>query len=184
MEIEKTTIDGCVIIKPTIYTDERGLFFESFKDSENYSKFSPNTFIQDNISVSKKNVLRGLHFQIGQYAQAKLIRVLLGVVQDVIVDCRLNSPTFLNVFSYILDGKKYEQMFIPKGCAHGYLVLQDNTIFSYKVDNDYNKESESGIMYNDPDLNIKWFIDKEEFIIISVKDSQLPTWKDSYKFTF
>jgi dTDP-4-dehydrorhamnose 3,5-epimerase len=184
MEIEKTTINDCVIIKPKIYNDERGIFFESFKDSNYYTHFPTKGFVQDNISVSKKNVLRGLHFQTGQHAQAKLIRVLSGTVQDVIVDCRINSSTFGTVFSYILDGKKYEQIYIPKGCAHGYLVLQENTIFSYKVDNDYNVESESGIMYNDPDLNIKWFINKNDYIIISAKDSSLPRWKNCYKFKF
>lgn len=182
MQVEQTNIDGCVVIKPTLHKDGRGIFFECFKDTEYYKMFESQTFMQDNISVSEKNVLRGLHYQKGIYAQAKLVRVLNGHAQDIVVDCRRMSPTFGHVFSYVLDAKEYAQIFIPRGCAHGFLTLEDNTVFSYKVDNDYNKESETGIMWNDPDLKIKWFLDKDADLNVSVKDATLPRWKECYKF--
>lgn len=182
MIVEKTNIDDCVVIKPTLHEDGRGIFFECFKDSEYYRMFKSKHFMQDNISISSKNVIRGLHYQKGEHAQAKLVRVLNGMAQDIVVDCREDSPTFGNVFSYNLDAKEYAQIFIPRGCAHGFLTLQDNTVFSYKVDNHYHKESETGIMYNDPDLKINWFFGKDEELNISVKDAMLPRWKECYKF--
>lgn len=182
MEIIQTTIKDCVIIKPTIYKDNRGIFFETFRDSEYYPIFGSRDFMQDNVSVSEKNVIRGLHYQKGIYSQAKLVRVLNGHVQDVVVDCRENSPTFGKVFSHVLDAKNYAQIFVPRGCAHGFLTLEDNTVFSYKVDNIYEKEAETGIMWNDPDLKIEWYLAKNEELIISVKDATLPRWKECYKF--
>ena len=184
MKIEKTNIEECVVIKPKLYKDGRGIFFETFRDSEYYPIFGSRDFMQDNISVSEKNVLRGLHYQTGIYSQAKLVRVLNGMVQDVVVDCRKGSPTFGEVFSCNLDAKDYAQVFVPRGCAHGFLTLQDNTVFSYKVDNVYEKQAESGIMYNDPDLKIQWFFGKNEELNISVKDAMLPRWKDCYKFKY
>jgi len=181
MQIEQSNIENCVIIKPTLHKDGRGIFFESFKDSDYYTMFKSKDFMQDNISVSEKNVLRGLHYQIGEYAQAKLVRVLNGHVQDVVVDCRKNSPSFGQVFSHVLDAKEYAQIYIPRGCAHGFLTLEENTIFSYKVDNQYNKDLETGILYSDSDLKIKWFFGKED-LIISGKDVNLPNWKECYKF--
>lgn len=182
MEVKETSINGCVIITPTLHKDGRGIFFETFKDSEYYPIFKSQNFMQDNISVSAKNVLRGLHYQKGGFSQSKLVRVLSGHVQDVIVDCRIYSPTYGNVFSVVLDSKEYAQVFIPRGCAHGFLTLEDNTVFSYKVDNQYDKDSETGIMYNDPDLKINWFFGKDEELNISVKDAMLPTWKECDKF--
>ena len=182
MEVKKTNIDGCVVITPTLHKDGRGIFFVTFSDTEYYPIFRSENFIQDNVSVSAKNVLRGLHFQRGEYAQSKLVRVLNGHAQDVVVDCRNHSPTYGEVYSHVLDGKDYAQIYIPRGCAHGFLTLEDNTVFSYKVDNSYNKESESGIMYNDPDLKINWFFGKAEELNISIKDAMLPRWKESYKF--
>lgn len=184
MEIIKTNIEECVIIKPTLFKDGRGIFFECFRDSEYYPIFGSRDFMQDNVSVSQKNVLRGLHYQIGDYSQAKLVRVLNGYAQDVVVDCREGSPTYGNVFSHVLDAKEYAQIFVPRGCAHGFLTLEENTVFSYKVDNLYDKESETGIMYNDPDLKINWFFGKNEELNISVKDAMLPRWKDAYKFDY
>ena len=184
MTVERTNIEGCVVIKPTLYKDGRGIFFECFKDSDYYKMFKSEHFMQDNISISEKNVLRGLHYQKGEYAQAKLVRVLNGHAQDIVVDCREGSPTFGNVFSYVLDAKEYAQIFVPRGCAHGFLTLESNTVFSYKVDNEYNKESEVGIMYNDPDLKINWFFGQAEELNISIKDAILPRWKECYKFTY
>ena len=182
MNVEKTTIEDCVIITPTLHKDGRGIFFETFSDTDYYPLFESSHFVQDNVSVSQKNVLRGLHYQKGTHSQAKLVRVLNGHVQDVIVDCRKDSATYGNVFSHVLDGKDYAQIYIPRGCAHGFLTLEDNTVFSYKVDNAYDKNSESGIMYNDPDLKINWFFGKDEELNISVKDAMLPRWKECYKF--
>ena len=184
MQVEKTNIEDCVIIKPTLYKDGRGIFFETFRDSEYYPIFGSRDFMQDNVSISEKNVLRGLHYQTGVYSQAKLVRVLNGTAQDVVVDCREGSPTYGNVFTYVLDAKEYAQIFVPRGCAHGFLTLENNTVFSYKVDNIYEKEAEAGIMYNDPDLKINWFFGKNEEINISVKDAMLPRWKDCYKFEY
>ena len=182
MKVEKTNIEGCYVITPTLHKDGRGVFFETFRESEYYKIFNGESFMQDNVSVSEKNVLRGLHYQKGSSAQAKLVRVLNGHVQDVVVDCRCGSPTYGKVFSHVLDSKTFSQIYIPRGCAHGFLTLEDNTVFSYKVDNEYNKDSETGIMYNDPDLKINWFFGKDEELNISVKDAMLPTWKDCYKF--
>ena len=184
MDIEKTNIGDCVIIKPTIYEDGRGIFFECFRDSAYYPIFGSRDFMQDNVSVSQKNVLRGLHYQKGDFAQAKLVRVLSGMVQDIVVDCRIGSPTYGNTFSCVLDAKEYAQVFVPRGCAHGFLTLQENTVFSYKVDNVYNKDSETGIMYNDPELKINWFFGRDEELNISVKDAMLPTWKECEKFVY
>lgn len=182
MLVDKTTIDGCFVITPKLHKDGRGVFFETFRESEYYKIFNGESFMQDNVSVSEKNVLRGLHYQEGEYAQAKLVRVLNGHVQDVVVDLRKDSHTYGSVFSHVLDAKDYAQIYIPRGCAHGFLTLEENTVFSYKVDNEYNKESESGIIFNDPDLKINWFFGRDEELNISVKDAMLPTWKNCYKF--
>jgi dTDP-4-dehydrorhamnose 3,5-epimerase len=182
MNVKKTNIEGCVIIKPKLHKDGRGIFFETFSDSDYYDLFASEHFTQDNVSVSEKNVLRGLHYQKGLYAQAKLVRVLNGHVQDVVVDCRENSSTYGKVFTHVIDAKEYAQIYIPRGCAHGFLTLEDNTVFSYKVDAPYSKENETGIMYNDPDLKVNWFFGKNEQLNISVKDAMLPRWKECYKF--
>ena len=177
MIVEQTSLRDCFVITPQIFRDERGYFLESF----NQGDFQRSTgltvqFVQDNLSKSNKGVLRGLHFQIGEYEQAKLVWVIKGSVLDVCVDLRQNSETFGDYFSIILDDNNHKQLFIPKGFAHGFLTLEDNTIFAYKCDNYYHKPSERGIIYNDKTLNIDWNLPKHQ-IILSEKDAQLPTFE-------
>ncbi|WP_108808215.1 dTDP-4-dehydrorhamnose 3,5-epimerase [Aquimarina spinulae] len=178
MEIQSTFIDGCFILKPRVFDDERGSFFESF----NQKVFEEITglkvdFIQDNQSVSKRGVLRGLHFQTGDYMQAKLVRAVKGEVLDVIVDLRPNSKTYKEHFSIVLNDHNNFQLFVPRGFAHGFITLSETAIFSYKCDNYYHKSSESGIIYNDPDLAIDWKLDVSE-IQLSEKDKDLAFIKD------
>jgi len=177
----ETKLKGCFILEPRVYNDNRGYFFESF----NKAMFEKSTgilvdFIQDNESKSAKGVLRGLHFQKGEYAQSKLIRVVKGSILDVCVDIRETSKTFGQYVSIILDDKKKKQIYVPRGFAHGFLVLEDDTIISYKCDNYYHKSSEGGIVFNDKDLNIDWKFPENE-IILSEKDKQLPTFENVYK---
>ena len=181
MIIEQTSLRDCFVIKPQIFRDERGYFLESF----NHLKFQKSTglsvqFVQDNLSKSNKGVLRGLHFQIEEYEQAKLVWVIKGSVLDVCVDLRQNSETFGHYFSIILDDRSHKQLFIPKGFAHGFLTLEDETIFAYKCDNFYHKPSERGIVYNDKTLNIDWDFPEHQ-IILSEKDAQLPTFENFFK---
>lgn len=178
MVIEHTTLKDCFIINPVVVQDNRGYFYESF----NKLTFIEYTgldieFVQDNQSQSSKGVLRGFHFQTGLHEQAKLVRVIKGSVLDVCVDLRWNSSTYLQHFSLVLSEQNKKQMFVPRGFAHGFLVLEDNTIFSYKCDNYYNKESERGIIYNDKDLNIDWNFNEED-LIVSEKDQLLPTLQE------
>jgi len=180
MKIEKTFLEGCFIVKPDIFEDDRGTFFESF----NQKRFEELTglqisFVQDNQSISTKGVLRGLHFQTGEYAQAKLVRVISGEVLDIAVDLRQGSETYGKYFSMVLDDKNKHQLFIPRGFAHGFLVLSENAIFSYKCDNYYHKASESGIRYDDPYLNIDWGI-KDYRIRLSEKDRILPFFDEVF----
>ncbi|SHG80919.1 dTDP-4-dehydrorhamnose 3,5-epimerase [Winogradskyella jejuensis] len=178
MQIKKTNLDGCYIIQPRLFKDERGSFFEGFNSKIFEELTGLNLdFVQDNQSTSSKGVLRGLHFQKGKYAQAKLVRVVRGSVQDVVVDIRPKSKTFGMYFSIILSGENNTQLFIPRGFAHGFLVLEENTIFTYKCDNFYNKESESGIIYNDVNLNIEWKNLDVDYKL-SQKDLQLPKLED------
>lgn len=175
MEIKKTNIDGCFELIPRVFEDERGYFFESF----NQSTFEKETgakpfFVQDNQSFSTKGVLRGLHFQKGSHAQAKLVRVLEGEVLDVAVDIRSNSKTYGKIVRTVLSSDNRKQLFIPRGCAHGFVTLSKTAIFFYKCDNFYDKESEGGILYNDPELNIDWILNEND-LIISEKDRILPT---------
>ncbi len=177
MEVIKTEIEGCFILEPKVFNDERGYFFESY----NQEKFERLTgakpfFVQDNQSFSTKGVLRGLHFQKGKYAQAKLVRVLQGEVLDVAVDIRPGSATFGKVVQTILSSDNHSQMFVPRGCAHGFLTLSETASFFYKCDNFYNKESEGGVLYNDATFGIDWMLDEAE-LIISDKDKVLPTFK-------
>ncbi len=177
MIVEETFLKGCFVVTPKVFEDERGYFFESF----NKKIFEKETgvvidFVQDNQSKSSKGVLRGLHFQTGEFEQAKLVRVVKGSVLDACVDVRKESPTFGKHFSIVLDAVKKKQLFIPRGFAHGFLVLEDDTVFSYKCDNYYNKTSEKGIIYNDEILNIDWGFSEEE-LILSEKDIALPTFK-------
>jgi dTDP-4-dehydrorhamnose 3,5-epimerase len=181
MKLKETYLKGCFVLSPKVIEDDRGLFFESFnhKSFEELIGFSVN-FVQDNQSVSKKGVLRGLHYQTGTFAQAKLVRVVKGKVLDVCVDLRLESITFGQHFSMILDDKENQQLYIPKAFAHGFVVLEEDTIFSYKCDNYYNKASESGILYNDSRLSIDWNLSESQ-LLLSEKDKQLPLFESLFK---
>ena len=175
MKITKTNIDGLIILEPEIFKDDRGSFFESW----NVKKFKEigidDHFVQDNQSNSSKGILRGLHFQKPPYAQAKLVRVIRGSVLDVAVDLRSNSSTYGKHYSIILSDKNFKSFYIPKGFAHGFVALEDNTIFSYKCSDLYNKESEECLIWNDQDLGIDWNINDP---IISQKDMQGQHFKD------
>lgn len=175
MRVSETYLNGCFVIQPQVFKDKRGVFLETFQKKIFNQQFDLNIdFVQDNESSSSKGVLRGLHFQKGEFAQAKLVRVVRGAVQDVVVDIRPRSKTYGQYFSIELSEENKTQLFIPRGLAHGFLTLKDDTIFTYKCDNYYNKVSEAGIIYNDPDLDIKWNIINQDFII-SDKDLTLPT---------
>jgi dTDP-4-dehydrorhamnose 3,5-epimerase len=177
MKVTETNLKGCFIIEPNIFNDKRGYFFESFNAKSFSAKLETNTtFIQDNESVSSKGVLRGLHYQTGKHAQAKLVRVVQGKVLDVAVDLREHSNTFGKHITVELTGENKKQLFVPRGFAHGFIVLSETAVFSYKCDNFYNKESEQGIIFNDKDLNIDWQLHETEFIV-SEKDIILPTFK-------
>ena len=178
MKIENTGLKDCYIIHDTVFADSRGYFFESFNQQKFEALTGINTgFVQDNQSLSIKGVLRGLHMQVGDYEQAKLVRVLQGKVQDVVVDLRKGSEPFGRYFSIELSDETQTQLYIPRGFAHGFLVLSDFAVFFYKCDNYYNKASERGIMYNDPELNIEWKIAADE-LVLSDKDLQNPFLKD------
>ena len=169
-------LKGCFIIEPKVFGDKRGNFLEIF----NKKIFKDKTgleidFVQDNQSISQRGVLRGLHMQKGILSQAKLVRVVKGSVLDVIVDVRKDSPTYGKHFSIELSEANYNQLFVPRGFLHGFVTLEDGTIFSYKCDNSYNKEAELGVTYNDKDLNINWKIPSVD-IILSEKDANLPNF--------
>ncbi|MDG1440399.1 MAG: dTDP-4-dehydrorhamnose 3,5-epimerase [Flavobacteriales bacterium] len=166
MNKKKKKIEGVYLIKPKIFKDERGYFFESFNQKE-ISKKTNVSFVQDNQSLSSKNIIRGLHFQKPPFAQDKLVTVIKGSVLDVVVDIRVNSKTYGKYIIVELNEENHHQLFIPIGMAHGFLSLEDHTIFSYKCSDFYNKESEGAIKWNDPDLNIKWPISNP---ILSEKD--------------
>ena len=179
LELKQTPLKDCFLLKPSVFKDERGIFYETFNQKVFEKLTGLNIdFVQDNQSVSSKGVLRGLHFQHGEMAQAKLVRVVKGKVLDIVVDIRKNSETFGKSFSIILDDLENLQLFVPKGFAHGFITLSDQSIFSYKCDNYYDKASESGIIYNDATLALDWHLPKEEFII-SEKDLQLPSFREA-----
>jgi dTDP-4-dehydrorhamnose 3,5-epimerase len=181
MNFIETKLHGCFIIEPKIILDERGYFMESFNENTFQSGIAQNVhFVQDNQSFSTKGVLRGLHYQTGEHAQAKLVRVLQGEVLDVAVDIRPDSPTFGQHESIILSGENQRQFFVPRGFAHGFLVLSDTATFFYKCDNFYNKESEGGIIYNDETIGIDWQFSLEN-LIISEKDKVQPALKNAKK---
>lgn len=181
MQVIKTKLKDCFVIEPKVHLDRRGYFFETFNKNQFELKTGLSvSFVQDNEACSNRGVLRGLHFQEGNFAQAKLVRVVKGKVLDVVVDIRENSATFSEYFSIILSEENKKQLFVPKGFAHGYAVLEDNTIFSYKCDNYYNPKAECGIIFDDNDLNIDWNLCKDE-IIISDKDQKLPNLKSFRK---
>lgn len=174
----ETPLKGCFVITPTVIEDSRGYFFESYNKQKFESQIGATVnFVQDNQSKSSKGVLRGLHLQTGKFAQAKLVRVLQGKVLDVCVDLRKDSKTYGQHFAIELDAVNKKQLFVPRGFAHGFLVLENETIFSYKCDNVYNKASEGGVIYNDKTLNINWGI-SEKNLILSEKDKELPAFAD------
>jgi dTDP-4-dehydrorhamnose 3,5-epimerase len=176
MEIVELEKDGPVIIQPKLFKDERGYFFESFNEKEFEEKVGKVNFVQDNESKSSYGVLRGLHFQKPPYAQAKLVRVVKGAVFDAAVDIRKDSPTYGRWWGAYLSEENHRQFFLPRGFAHGFVALKDDTIFQYKCDNFYNKESEGAIYWNDPDIGINWgsWINIDTDIILSDKDKRNP----------
>ncbi len=176
-----TPIEGLQIFEPKVWKDDRGYFYESY----NYKTFNDagisSVFVQDNESKSTYGVLRGLHYQLGEFAQAKLVRVAEGEVLDVVVDIREGSPTYGQSFSIILNAENKKQLFIPRGFAHGFLVLSDTAVFCYKCDNFYSKESEGGIHFNEPAFDIDWKIPAKD-MILSDKDKLNPTFGEHKKF--
>jgi dTDP-4-dehydrorhamnose 3,5-epimerase len=181
MKFFETKLKGCFVLEPKIIGDERGSFMESFNEKTFANAVGQNVhFVQDNQSFSTKGVLRGLHYQCGEHAQAKLVRVLNGEVLDVAVDLRPNSPTYGQYESVLLTGDNQTQFFVPRGFAHGFLVLSETATFFYKCDNFYNKESEGGLMYNDETINIDWNFPSDK-LIISEKDAVLPNLENARK---
>jgi dTDP-4-dehydrorhamnose 3,5-epimerase len=181
MNFISTKLQDCYLIEPKIIQDERGYFMESFNERTFQKGVNQDVhFVQDNQSFSTKGVLRGLHYQTGDHAQAKLVRVLQGEVLDVAVDIRPNSPSFGQHISVLLSAKNQTQFFVPRGFAHGFLVLSETATFFYKCDNFYNKESEGGIIFNDPQLGIDWQFPASD-LLISEKDQLLPTFEKAKK---
>lgn len=178
MTITPTSIEGLIILTPRIFNDDRGHFFESFNEASfNDAVGYKVQFVQDNQSFSTKGVLRGLHLQKGEHAQAKLVRVTQGEVLDVAVDLRKGSATYGQYQSVLLSADNNQQFFIPRGFAHGFIVLSDTAIFQYKCDNYYNKSAEGGLHYADPALNINWQLSADA-LNVSDKDKELPFLKD------
>ena len=178
MKIEKTPLADCYIIHDTVHGDHRGYFFESFNRKTFFSETGMDIdFVQDNQSKSQKGVLRGLHFQDGEHAQAKLVRVLQGKVLDVVVDLRKKSPSYGQSFAMELTEDNHQQLFVPRGFAHGFVVLSETAVFFYKCDNYYNKASERGIIFNDTDLAINWELSDAD-LILSDKDRVLPSFQE------
>lgn len=164
MNYIQTEIDGVWLIEPNVYSDERGYFMEAFKKEEFEAKIGPVDFVQDNESKSSFGVLRGLHYQKGEYSQAKLVRVLKGKVLDVAVDLRRSSPTFGKHVSALLSEENKRQFFIPRGFAHGFVVLSEEAVFMYKVDNKYAPQAEASIVYNDETLGIDWMLGESQML--------------------
>ncbi|MGB0881723.1 MAG: dTDP-4-dehydrorhamnose 3,5-epimerase [Vicingaceae bacterium] len=167
MKFKEVDIEGLVVIEPKVFADDRGYFFESYNQKEFAENGIMEVFVQDNQSKSQKNVLRGLHFQKPPYAQAKLVRVVSGSVLDVAVDLRKGSSTYGKYHSEVLSAKNKKMFYMPAGFAHGFLTLEDDTIFSYKCSNGYHAKSEDSVLWNDRDLNIDWGIENP---ILSDKD--------------
>ena len=181
MEYKQTDIEGVYIIEPRVFTDPRGYFVEAWKKAEFEEHIGKVDFIQDNESKSSRGVLRGLHYQQGEWSQAKLVRVIKGRVLDVAVDIRRSSPTFGRHVAVELSEDNKLQLFIPRGFAHGFLVMSDEAVFTYKVDNAYAPHAEAGILWNDPELGINWPIRADE-VITSEKDMKQPLLKDAQLF--
>lgn len=181
MEYKETEIEGVYVIEPRVFNDARGYFMEAWKEGEFMEHVGPVHFIQDNESKSGYGVLRGLHYQKGEYSQAKLVRVIKGRVLDVAVDIRKSSPTFGKHVMVELSEDNKRQFYIPRGFAHGFLVLSDEAIFIYKVDNSYAPQQDAGIRWNDPELGIEWPIDPKD-VQTSEKDLRQPLLKDAELF--
>jgi dTDP-4-dehydrorhamnose 3,5-epimerase len=177
MKVNTTAIEGLLIIEPRIFPDDRGYFYESYNQPKYADIGIPDNFVQDNQSFSQKGALRGLHGQADPFAQGKLVRVIQGRVLDIAVDIRKNSPTYGQHVSVELTGENHVQFWVPPGFLHGFVTLEDDTIFTYKVTNVYDKASEIGVIWNDPLLAIGWGIDERD-AIISPKDEVLPAFKD------
>jgi dTDP-4-dehydrorhamnose 3,5-epimerase len=175
MKIIETPLKGLYVIKPKVFKDERGYFYESYNQKMFQNAGITDIFVQDNQSFSQKNVVRGLHFQSPPFAQAKLVRVIKGAVLDVVVDIRKNSPTYGKHYAIELTEENFLMLYVPVGFAHGFATLEDNTIFAYKCSNFYNKESENTILWNDPDLNINWNFKNP---ILSEKDKNGKLFRD------
>lgn len=178
MNFIKTEIEGLYIVEPRVFEDERGYFFESYNQAEFEQAGLHYDFIQDNQSKSGYGVIRGVHFQKGEFSQAKLVRVLEGTVLDVAVDLRKNSPTFGRHLAVELSAENKRQLLIPRGFGHGFSVLSETAVFAYKCDNIYNKASEGGIRYDDPALGIDWKVDANK-AILSEKDKVLPLMEEA-----
>ena len=169
MEYIPTAIEGVYLIRPRVFNDARGYFMEAFKQEEFDANVYPVRFVQDNESMSSYGVLRGLHYQKGEWSQAKLVRVIKGRVLDVAVDIRKGSPTYGQHVAVELSEENHRQFFVPRGFAHGFAVLTDEAVFQYKCDNFYNKESEGAVAWNDPELAIDWRIPADK-VLLSEKD--------------
>lgn len=174
MKIIETKLPGVFVLEPKVFTDDRGYFLETWNSKRYEQAGIPGPFVQDNISFSKKGILRGLHFQYPQ-SQGKLIQVLSGEVLDVVVDISVDSPTYGEWFDEVLSESNHRQMYVPPGFAHGYCVMSEMALFSYKCTDFYNPETEHGIIWNDPDIGIKWPIDQPS---LSPKDEAYPRLKD------
>ena len=183
MKIVDTGIKDLYVIMPDIFSDERGYFFESFNEKKFYEKFPHIKFCQDNESKSTFGVLRGLHYQLYPKAQTKLVRVIKGKVLDVAVDIRKGSPSFGKHFSIELSDENKKQLLIPRGFAHGFIVLSDDAIFSYKVDNYYDEALDAGIIFNDRDLDIDWQLSESD-LKLSTKDQNLSSFENSIIFDY
>lgn len=181
MNVIDTKIEGVYIIEPKVFEDGRGYFYETYSDKEFRQKVADITFIQDNQSMSSYGVLRGLHFQKGDKSQAKLVRCITGIVLDIAVDIREGSPTFGKYVSCMLTEDNFRQFFVPRGFAHGFVVLSETALFQYKCDNFYDPKSEGGIAWDDPDIHIDWQIATED-VILSEKDKYHPSLKEGYHF--
>ena len=177
MNIITTKIEGLLIIEPRIFPDDRGYFYESYSEKKYREAGVDAVFVQDNQSFSQKGALRGLHGQADPFAQGKLVRVLQGRVIDVAVDIRKNSPTYGQYVTVELTGDNHRQFWVPRGFLHGFVTLEDDTIFTYKVNNYYDKASEIGVLWNDPTLNIDWQTDTSQ-VLLSPKDEILPKFAD------
>lgn len=177
MNFIKTSLEGVVIVEPRLFKDDRGYFFESYNEQEFIANGITNRFVQDNQSKSSYGVVRGLHCQLGEHAQAKLVRVLEGTVLDVAVDFRKDSPTFLKHVAVELSAQNNRQLFIPRGFLHGFSVLSETAVFAYKCDNLYCKESEFGIRFDDTTIGVDWQVPADK-ILVSDKDRQLKEVKD------